>query len=390
MFQHRFKLFEVWGFSVYIDATWLVLAFLVTWTLADGLFPHYYPDLSTTTYWWMGVAGAIGLFASIIFHELSHSLVARKYGIPMAGITLFIFGGMSEMHTSPPNAKSEFLMAVVGPLSSLLLAGILYGVLFIVHPLINTPIIAILQYLTWINVVLAIFNSIPAFPLDGGRILRAALWGWKKDYYKATRIAAKIGAGFGLALILLGFLNVFSGQFIGGFWYVLLGLFVRGAANLSYRRQLMRQTLGEDTVQRFMRQEVVTVPSSISVDDLVENYVYRYRHRMFPVEENKSLLGWVTLDRIKSIPQRQWKTTDVKTITERYSANNTVPSSSKASQVFQKMTENSVPQLMVVDEGSLVGIISLKDFLKFFDLKIALEGNSEYSPLSTNNSSKRL
>src|SRR5512146_2292402 len=179
MFGKRITLFKVFGFEVRMDLSWLALGFLITWSLAKTVFPDYYKGLPEATYWWMGVAGAIGLFGSIVFHELAHSLVAKRFGLPIKGITLFIFGGVSEMEDESPSPKAEFFMAIAGPLSSILLGLILYAA-FTSGENYSMPFHGVLGYLAIINVVLAGFNLIPAYPLDGGRVLRSILWKWKK------------------------------------------------------------------------------------------------------------------------------------------------------------------------------------------------------------------
>src|SRR4030067_3422695 len=209
MFGKRVTLFKLLGFQVRIDLSWLILVVLLTWSLAHGYFPFQYKNLPNAIYWWMGAAGTVGLFVSIIFHELCHSLVARRFGLPMRGITLFIFGGVAEMDEEPPSAKAEFLMAVAGPISSVLLGGIFYAMYLFTYKT-GWPILvfAVLNYLAILNWLLAGFNLLPAYPLDGGRVLRSALWEWKKNIRWATRIASQIGAGFGIALIVFGVLNI--------------------------------------------------------------------------------------------------------------------------------------------------------------------------------------
>ena len=205
MFGRSMKMFKLLGFEVKIDLSWIVIAVLVTWSLAKGAFPAWYPNLTPMTYWTMGVVGALGLFVSIVAHEFCHSLVARQYGMSMKGITLFIFGGVAEMGDEPPTAKAEFMMAIAGPLSSLAIGGIFY--------LVyrggeaggwNTPVNAVTYYLFYINFILAAFNLLPAFPLDGGRVLRSILWGAKDNLRWATRVSSSIGSAFGLGLIFLG------------------------------------------------------------------------------------------------------------------------------------------------------------------------------------------
>ena len=197
MFGRPVSLFKIFGFEIKVDISWLILAALVTWSLASGLFPEYYKDLPRAYYWWMGAAGAAGLFLSIVFHELAHSLVARNYGISMKGITLFIFGGVAEMEDDPPNPRAEFFMAIVGPLSSAAISLFLFLIIFWGKDR-SWPVTinGVLAYLAWLNIVLAVFNLVPAFPLDGGRVLRSALWSWKKNLRWATAICRESGIRF--------------------------------------------------------------------------------------------------------------------------------------------------------------------------------------------------
>lgn len=194
MFSHRIKLFALFGFQVWIDASWLLIGALIAWTLAGVVFPAAVSGLATTTYWWMAIAATIGLLFSIVFHETAHSLVARRYGIEIRGIMLFIFGGVAQMPAEPASARAEFLMALAGPVASLILSIALFGLAGVIGSLDGPQTItAIVSYLGSLNVMLGLFNLIPAFPLDGGRMLRAALWGWRHDITWATRIAAAAG-----------------------------------------------------------------------------------------------------------------------------------------------------------------------------------------------------
>ncbi|WP_164934777.1 site-2 protease family protein [Bradyrhizobium zhanjiangense] len=194
MFLHRIKILTLAGFTIWIDISWLILAALLIWTLALGEFPRTVPNLSAATYWWMGFAGTIGLFISIILHELSHALIARRYDMPIAGITLFIFGGVAELNKEPSSAKAEFLMAIGGPIASMVLGTILLLIAAASEKTVSPAAFGVLDYLGGLNWILALFNLIPAFPLDGGRVLRAGLWGWMNDFGRATRIAAGSGA----------------------------------------------------------------------------------------------------------------------------------------------------------------------------------------------------
>jgi Zn-dependent protease/CBS domain-containing protein len=377
MFGRRFHLFRILGFNVGIDASWFLLAVLITWTLASGLFPMLAPELAPATYWIMGVLGALGLFASVVLHELSHSLVARRHGIEMRGITLFVFGGVAEMTDEPPSPKAEGLMAIAGPIASFLIGGVFFAFAMLGSsgalgwPL---PAQAVLGYLGWINIVLAVFNMVPAFPLDGGRILRAILWHVKGSFRQATRIASAFGSGFGIVLIVFGLLRVVLYQdLIGGIWMFVLGLFVRGAAQMSYRQALLREALQGEPVQRFMKRDPVTVPRSISVRDLVEDYVYGHQYQMFPVVEEGRLVGCVSTREIKELPREEWERQTVSAIVRQCDPSNTVTADNDALQALGKMSRTGNSRLLVVDGDRLAGVLTLKDLLRFFERKMALE-----------------
>ncbi|MDW7680491.1 MAG: site-2 protease family protein [bacterium] len=375
MFGKSVRLFKLLGFSVKIDVSWLILALLITWSLAKGLFPTYFENLPTATYWWMGVAGAIGLFFSIVFHELSHSLVARNYGIPIRGITLFIFGGVAEMHEEPQTPKSELLMAIAGPISSLVLGGVFYGVHLIgKHTMWGEPVHGVLIYLAIINLILAGFNMLPAFPLDGGRVLRSILWSWKDSLRWATRISSQIGSAFGVILIILGAINFFSGNVIGGVWWFLIGLFMRSASQMSYQQLIIRKALEGETIERFMKKNPVTVPPTLSLYELVENFIYKYHFKIFPVVKQAELLGCVKSKQLKEIPREEWKKQTVGDIFEKCSADNTIAVDTDAVKALSAMKRSSNSRIMVVDKNNkLAGILSLKDLMEFLSLKIELE-----------------
>jgi Zn-dependent protease/predicted transcriptional regulator len=375
MLGRKIKLFKLLGFEVSIDLSWIVIAVLVTWSLAKWLFPQNYPQLQPKVYWEMGVAGALGLFASIIFHEFCHSLVARRFGMQMKGITLFIFGGVAEMGEEPPTARAEFFMAAAGPLSSILISGVSYWLYLIGHrggwPL---PLNGVLWYLAWINVLLAVFNLLPAFPLDGGRILRSILWGAKQNLQWATRISAAIGSGFGVILICWGILQVvWQNNLIGGLWIFLIGLFLRNAARGSYQQLLVRRALEGERISRFMTRDPITVPPAITVAQLVEDYVLKYHFKMFPVLDNGRLVGCVTSRDIKEIPKEEWGRETVGQIADRCPPEAIIRPQTDAVKALAIMNQTSLSRLLVAEDGRLVGILTLKDLLAFLSLKVEME-----------------
>lgn len=382
MFGYRFKLFTLFGFPVRIDVSWFLIVILITWSLAVGLFPHFIEGLHPATYWAMGVAGALGLFISIVAHEFAHAIVARGYGIPMKGITLFIFGGVAEMEDEPPSGRAEFFVAIAGPIASILVAVLGFG-LWLVGLALEWPAAAngVLAYLGWINLVLVIFNMIPAFPLDGGRVLRAALWSWKGSLRWATRISSTIGSGFGLALIVLGALAFISGNFVGGMWWFLIGLFLRGAAQMSYQQVLIRRAIEGEPVSRFMHPEPHTVSPGLNLAELVEDHVYRTHHKMFPVtEDDGRLLGCVTTRQIREVPREQWSARTVRDVMLDCSSDNTISPDEDAIRALSRMQQTGASRLMVVADGELVGILSIKDLIKFISLKIELEEDGHPDP----------
>ncbi|MBL26192.1 MAG: site-2 protease family protein [Rhodospirillaceae bacterium] len=375
MFGRRITLFKLLGFEVGVDFSWVVLALLITWSLAVGYFPTRVPDLTPGTYWWMGVVGAIGLFFSIIFHEFSHSLVARGYGMSISGITLFLFGGVAQMTGEPKNARAEFLMAAAGPVASFVLGGTFYLIhLVVTGPAAPVEVDTVVVYLAWINFILGAFNLVPAFPLDGGRMLRAALWGWKGDIRWASRIASSAGAGFGLALILLGVISVLEGNFVGGMWWFLIGLFIRGAASSSYQQTVVRRTLQGVTIAQVMNDRPVTVSADASIADLIENDFHRYYYKMFPVLDGDRLVGCVTLKGTRTIRPEEWRTTPVREVMERCGSGNTLPPDAAVETVLETMQKSGNSRYLVAEGDRLLGIVTLKDLLRFLEFKLEEQG----------------
>jgi Zn-dependent protease/predicted transcriptional regulator len=377
MFGKSVPIIRLLGFEIKIDPSWIIVLFLMIWSLSLGVFPQYYQGLPSTTYWWMGIFGAIGLFVSIVIHELFHSLVARRFGLSIRGITLFMFGGVAEMTEEPANAKTEFYMALAGPVTSIALGMIFYSTYLILKRLgVSMGITGIFGYLGIINWALAGFNLIPAFPLDGGRILRSILWWRKKDLRWATRIASRMGEIFGFTLIFLGVFSIFRGSFVGGIWLFLIGMFLQNASQVSMQRLMISKALEGETVRRFMKSDPVTIPDTMTLKEAVEDYIYRYHYKMFPVVRNSKLVGCLTTRDIKVIPKEKWSTQTAGEVSKSCSIDNTIHPDTDATQALSLMNRTGNSRLMVVENDQLIGVITLKDLLQFFSLKMELEGDN--------------
>jgi Zn-dependent protease/CBS domain-containing protein len=374
MFGRPIPLFKLAGFQIALDWSWFILAVLITWTLASGLFPFYYPGLTPAAYWSMGVIAALGLFGSILVHELGHAMVARRYGLPIRRITLFIFGGVAEMEAEPERPAVEFWVAIAGPITSFLVGLVCWLLLQAAAGVgAGVPVVGVLAYLASINAILAVFNLVPAFPLDGGRILRAALWYWKGSLRWATRVASTIGGGFGILLIVLGVYRVLIGDFVGGMWWFLIGLFVRFAAQMSYQQVLMRDTLRGIPVRRIMAANPITVPSGITIAQLIDDYVYRHHHNMFPVVDNGRLVGCVRMNDIKRLPRDRWASTTVAEIMQQCTEATAISPNMDAMEVLSLMARTQNSRVLVTEGDRLVGMVTLSDLMNFLNVKLNLE-----------------
>lgn len=367
-----FELFKIFGFPIRVDASWLIILFLVTYSLAAGYFPYHHQGLPKTAYWAMGFVSAMGLFISILLHELSHALVARHYQIPIDGITLFIFGGVAEMRDEAPSPKSEFLMALVGPVASAALAFLFFHLYQWAHAQeLNKSLVLIFYYLGMMNLLVAIFNMVPAFPLDGGRIFRSLLWWLKKDYIFATRVAAKLGKGFGWLLIGLGGLQVVQGNLFGGFWYVLIGFFLKRASSLSVEQVEIKRTLGQTKVGDLMDTRVEPLHPQDPLWTLSTRFTHQQPYSHYPVTEQGRLVGF--LDLTKFSPEgEQREGALVGDLMERDFRPLSVGPNCSAWQAFVQMRQEKAGNLLVEVHGVLQGILDARNLLTYMQQKVKI------------------
>jgi len=361
------------GIPVQLDASWMIAVVLITWSLAVGFFPHYHPGLAPETCWALGLAGALGLFFCILVHEFAHALVARRHGVRVGSVTLFVFGGVGDLRDEPPTPAAEFWIAVAGPATSAALA-VACAVPFATG--LTLPAIAdgLLHWLLFANTLIAIFNMVPAFPLDGGRVLRSMLWRATGSLRRATRISSSLGRGVGVALMVLGGLQLLAGNWIGAIWFFLLGVWLRQAAAGSYQQVLLKEMLRGEPVRAFMKREPVAVDPGITVAEFVHDYIYRHHFKMFPVVQDGNLLGSVTLAAAAAVPAEERERRRVAELLRPCSGDDCIAPDADVLDAIAKMSRTGRSRLLVGEDGRLVGILALKDVLQFFALKVQLEG----------------
>ncbi|MDP6439936.1 MAG: site-2 protease family protein [Candidatus Brocadiia bacterium] len=378
MFGRNRTLFSICGFPIRIHFSWLFLLALVIYTLGGpkGLFYSWLEgSASPLVCLGLGVLGAAGLFASLLTHELCHSIVARRKGMPVQGITLFVFGGVSELGGEPSTPWAEFFMAIVGPLSSALIGAAFLAVWLFGRfwgPL--PPALRVLvEYLAIVNWLLAIFNSVPAFPLDGGRVLRSVLWGLSGDLRWATRWAARLGSAAGLAMMAVGVLLAMGGSLLPGVWLVFIGFFVRQAASSSLQHTLLQHALRGERVRHLMSAGTVTVSPYLTLRRFVEDYVLPYHLALFPVVNEARLLAGVAGARDPArFDQANWDTVTVGDIMQPAAADILVDLDTPAAEVLVRLSARQAGGLVVVQEGRPVGIVSLHDLMEFVAIKTDL------------------
>jgi Zn-dependent protease/predicted transcriptional regulator len=373
MFAKRIELFRLSGFRVSLDLSWFLIAALLVWSLATFYFPWALPGMGSLAYWSMGLLGAVGLFASIILHELAHALVARRYDLPISGITLFIFGGVAEMDDEPATPAAEFWMAIAGPIASFAIAA---GLFLLLQSRIlggqDAPLVTVVAYLATINTVLAIFNLLPAFPLDGGRVLRALLWWWKGDVTWATRIAAASGIVLALALVALGVLNIIGGALVAGVWQMLLGFFLYSIAGASRTSAELRRELKDVPVSRIMSREPVAVDADLPLQGLVEAYFYRYHLKSFPVQSNGWLVGCVHLTDVNQVARDSWASTRVRDVMRPCGSETVVSPDAQALEALRRMQRTGNDRLVVAAGERLDGVITADDIMNFVAVRLEL------------------
>lgn len=374
MFGKRLHIGRLAGFDIGVDLSWFFIAILLTWTLAEGYFPLFYPDLKPKLYWMMGLLGMLGLYLSVVLHEIGHAIVARHYGLPTKQITLFLLGGIAELQKEPITPKSEFLIAIAGPLVSVIIALLMFIITGIgEHAGWSVFLTGITGYLAFVNTIIVLFNMVPAFPMDGGRVLRSFLWWWKGNLGWATKIASGIGRGFGLVLIFFGILSLISGNLFVGLWWIILGLFLKQSALMSCTQYYIKESLQYAKVEKFMSKNPISIPSSITIQEFLDQYVYQTFHHLYPIVDHEKLLGYVSLKEVKMVDPEKWTSTLISSIMQPLTNITTIRPEANAADALTLMNQEEANRILVVENDKLVGILTSQDLFKLISLKLELE-----------------
>ena len=362
-----FQVARLFGIDIRLHFSWIFIFALVAWSLAQFVLPREYPGWSPETYWIVGALGSVLLFTSVLVHELSHSLVAMSRGYKVRGITLFFLGGVSEIEEEAAKASEEFWIAVVGPLTSVVLAGVFWVLLQLAGP-VNPQAEALFWYLAFINLALAIFNMVPAFPLDGGRVLKAVVWQATGNLARANTVATTAGSVLGFALIGTGVLMVLLTRNIAGVWWVLIGWFIQSAASTTRQQNRVRTRLSGRTVREAMQEGVPTVEPGITVQELQDEYVTREFQRVYLVSLGGNFQGLVSVSDIKQVPPEERPHKFVTEIMTRSPNVITVNPSDPLETALERLRTHDVNQLVVLENGQPVGLLSRRDILAVLEI----------------------
>jgi len=357
------------GIRIRIDQSWFIAFLLFAWTLSAGYFPLQVPDYSAFTYWIAGTLCSLGLFACVLLHELSHCMVAKRFGVQVRQITLFILGGVSEMgqnHSRTPMV--EFLTTIAGPLSSFALGLIFVAVSIVLKPHVGRLTIEVIHYLYYVNFLLAVFNLIPGFPLDGGRVLRAYLWHRTKDLRRATQSAARVGGIFAMMLMGIGVISLLAGHIIPGAWLILIGMFLKSSAENEFRSFELRYGLQDMKVRDIMT-PAVTVNTSMTISQFVNDYVFHYHYRTFPVLELGRFIGMVDLRSLKEVPSKDWPTTKIGGYLSDPSKYCVLDPDVEATEALRILQAKDCEKAPIVHKNVLIGMLTRSDLFKLVALK---------------------
>ena len=370
MFRSSIKLFKIFGIEVRLDYSWFIIFALFAYYFGFYYFPSYLPGLNKALLALITIVTVILFFLSVLIHEMSHSIVARRKGTPVERITLFLFGGMAQIEKEPETPYSEFIMAIAGPAASFVLA-VTFGIIWFFTRGID-PIAVPVRYLALINMVLGIFNMLPGYPLDGGRVLRSIIWRVTGSLKRATFIASTAGRILGFIIIAAGIYFIFTGNFLNGIWLAFIGWFLQSSAQMGYRQLIFETSIKGIKVGNVMNEDIVYVSKDITIQDLVDVYFMIYRFGRFPVmedEKTQKLIGIISLHDVKGVPKEEWPEVKVGDIVKRVSDSEKVDLTTEISDAIRKMGKNNLSHLVVISGNKLRGIITKSDVMRFIKIR---------------------
>jgi len=373
VFKSSVKLLKIFGIEVRLDYSWFIIFALIAYNFGFDYFPRILPNLKPGYIAIITIITTVLFFFSLLFHEMSHSIVAIKNGIPVKRISLFIFGGMAEIEKEPDSPAKEFIIAIAGPLASFFLAFI-FGIIWSFTRGIGA-VAEPVKYLALVNVVLGIFNLLPGYPLDGGRVLRSIVWKVSGNLKRSTYIASTAGRVIGFMIITAGIFFFFTGNFLNGVWFVFIGWFLQSSAQTGYRQLVFETSIKGIKVRDIINENIVSVTKDIMLEDLVNNYFMRYRYGRFPVIENNKtqrFIGVISLHDIKSIPKEEWNSTEVEDIVKPVSDCEKVDMDMEVFDIIKKMSINNLGHLVVMSGDKIRGMITKSDVMKFIKLRSEL------------------
>ena len=368
------RLGKIAGIDIYAHLSWFVILVLLTWSLASGWFAQLFPGWATSTYWIVAFISALLLFGCVLVHELAHALVAQASGLTVRNITLFIFGGVAHVEEDMKRPGVEFRVAIAGPIASFLLAGVAF---LLVLPLRGSGASAeaVLDYLAVANFLLGVFNLLPGFPLDGGRVLRSIIWKVTGNFKKSTHIASSVGQAFAYVFILLGIIGFFTGNFFNGLWVVFIGWFLLSAAQTASTQVELQSALQGVSVGQVMDPRPFVVPANISVQKLVDRYFLPLGLHSAPVTQGEYLAGLITLSDIARVARERWSYTPVGHVMRGLQQVYVATSKQPLQEVFQMMGAQSINQVPVVEDGRLVGLLSREAIIRYLQVRQSLQEN---------------
>jgi Zn-dependent protease/CBS domain-containing protein len=362
------RLGRIAGVEVGFHWSWIFIFLVVTWSFATGVLDHFYPDWSAAQRWIGGALVSIVFFLSVLLHELSHAIVSNRLGLPVKTITLFVFGGRANLTREPHKASEEFKIAIVGPATSLALGAVFAAGWAALRP-INDGLAGISANMALINVSLAIFNMLPGFPLDGGRVFRSILWGRNHNRLSSTKTASRVGEWIAYGVMGLGiFQTVVTGS-LGGLWLLFIGFFLRNAAVASYEQLAIETTLSGIVVRDVMRSDVHSVPPDMSVEELVHERMMRDHARSFAVVAAGELAGLITLSDVRRVPREEWASTSVYRAMTPASRLQTIRPADNLTDVLHAMAQHDVNQLPVMQGRELAGMLDRGDVMRFIQVQ---------------------